>query len=75
MEGLDVECYKETCEKILGVIFDQVKDKQIIDIKLDFENLTPESVLYWRCKCDHLKKIGVCIFTLIVYTIGRNWTR
>lgn len=51
LECLDVELYKDTCDILLEKIFETEKF-----VHIDHENLTPETIFYWRKKCEFLQK-------------------
>lgn len=53
LECLDVELYKDTCEILLDKLFESEKF-----VHIDHENLTPETIFYWRKKCEFLQKKG-----------------
>jgi condensin complex subunit 3 len=57
LECLDVESSPDTSELVLETLFKEAEEHARdykLNFKIDFENLTPESVLYWRCRCAYL---------------------
>ncbi|KAF0979310.1 hypothetical protein FDP41_001653 [Naegleria fowleri] len=51
---LDVIEYEPICEKIIRLILDRSDKISIVGDKVDFQSLTPEQALFWRCKCQYL---------------------
>lgn len=68
LKCLDVENYTATSEMVVNLMLDRsyasVEDdglsntqlKKVLEVELDLSNLTPEAVLYLRCKCEFLIK-------------------
>jgi len=57
LEYLDVVEYEETCEKVIKLIMDHALKSENVQIKggeVDFEKLSDEMALFWRCKAEHL---------------------
>ncbi|KAG2379243.1 hypothetical protein C9374_007382 [Naegleria lovaniensis] len=54
LTNLDVIEYETTCEKLIRLILDRSDKIEIVGDKVDFQSLTPELALFWRCKCQYL---------------------
>ncbi|CAH1784611.1 unnamed protein product, partial [Owenia fusiformis] len=66
LKCLDVENSMETCQIALKALFEKIPVEELVQnfdlvneqSVLEFKKLSPESVLYWRCLCEHIKSLG-----------------
>ena len=63
LKSLDVETSLESAEKVLNCFYEDVEYKTLLDNfdltgpskTIEFEKMSPESVLYWKSLATHLK--------------------